>query len=207
MTSVPTKRNVPAGPLDAQVEALGGKVIHSGETDHLMDEADQEKIVQDLRASMESQNWWSRWPLCCIFFGLGVFTAWRAWVTYLYPDRALKWQEGGVQEPLNPASALLTFVTQAGALLCAAVIISGPSDELTSDLAKVLGTLCAVVPLVIWALWTGIMWDAALPRAMLWVPLSGPFAVILAWYIDSDMVRLREDVTDLDKMRYAFKDV
>ena len=51
------------------------------------------------------------------------------------------------------------------------------------------------------------MFDAMLPRIMMWVPISGPIAVMLAWYIDSDMVRLKEDLADLDKMRYAFKDV
>lgn len=208
MAKVPTQRKTAADPLSSQIESLGGKVVHSGGSmmENLIDEADQEKIVADLQSSIESQNRWSRWPLLGIFVGLGIFTCWRACDTYAHPTGALAWQSR-VQEPLSLGAGVATFVCQAGAFLCAGVIVYGPVDELVADLAKVMGTLLAAVPLFLWTLWTGILFDAMLPRIMMWIPVSGPIAVMLAWYIDSDMIRLKEDLADLDKMRYAFKDV
>jgi hypothetical protein len=51
------------------------------------------------------------------------------------------------------------------------------------------------------------MFDPGLERAMLWVPLSGPVAMALAWFIDAENRRLAADIEDLEKLRYRFKDI
>jgi len=42
---------------------------------------------------------------------------------------------------------------------------------------------------------------------MLWVPLSGPVAMLIACYIDAENNRLKLDIEDLEHLRYRFKDI
>jgi len=99
---------------------------------------------------------------------------------------------------------MCSYLFQAAALFAASFIAYGAKTPNASSWWKSLGSGCASIPLIVWI---RIISDPDLPRVMLWVPLSGPFAIALAWWIDTDMSRTEDDIKDLDRLRYNFKEI
>jgi hypothetical protein len=49
--------------------------------------------------------------------------------------------------------------------------------------------------------------DPFFPLVMLWIPGSGPLAILVAWYVDRDMDQLFCEVDKLEKLKYNWKDI
>lgn len=193
--------NMKQRPKASLDEALDGFPVQKVSEDHnFMDEAEQTKLVDQLRKQAESQSRWTRRPLVALFFLLGLVTAWRVALVFASPLEAMNWQTM-LSKPISFEAVVATFIFQASALFCGSIIAYGVSTDTASWLLSV-GGGCTVTVLI---LWSSILFDPGLPRVMLWIPLSGPCALLLGSYFDKDMRRMEQDVRELDKLRYNFK--
>jgi len=106
------------------------------------------QVIDDLRASLKSQNRYTRYPFVVVFGALGLFCLWRTGLCLAAPAAASAWQ-ASVTNPIPFEAALLAFACQAGALFAAAYVVKGAPPAAGRN-AVASGCGLAAMPIVLW---------------------------------------------------------
>lgn len=183
-----------------------GKGAASGKDAELLDEAEQQRQMDEIRATATRQAEQGRGVFHVILLVAAVLLSSCFVYNMLFPfemEHQQHFREKGV-----PHLAFQLYYLAATLCLVFAALVAKRGIVGLPLAARLAGcTLAALVCLA----WAAAFWLHPPPWAthwtLLWLPLAAPAAIALALYVDRDARSLLDDVERLEALRYPHKSI
>ena len=183
----------------------GSSAASSHKDAELLDEAEQQRQMDEIRATVNRQTSQARRVFHAVLLVVAVLLSTCFIYNMLFPFEMEHQQH--FRDKVPHLAFQLYYLAATLCLVFAALVAKRGMAGLPLAARLVGCTLAALLCLA----WAGVFWLHPPPWAthwtLLWLPLAAPAAIALGLYVDRDAHTLLEDVERLEALRYPHKSI